>query len=139
MLNTFTLSTEAVTMTCSHDGCGIVYSVPKLWRDERRTDHATFYCPNGHQRWFPTGTSDMERAKAETEALQRRLEAARADAALHYDEKRAAMRRLSATQGVVTRTKRRVGHGVCPCCKRSFAALRQHMQTKHPDYAKEPA
>jgi len=133
------LLVAAVTMTCSHEGCGIVFSVPQAWREERRRDHATFYCPNGHQRWFPTGTSDLEQAQANAANLLHRLECARADAARHYEEKRATQRRLAATQGVVTRTKNRVGHGVCPCCRRSFAALARHMQAKHPEYAKEDA
>lgn len=131
------LSVAAATMTCDHVGCGIAFSVPASWREERRNDHTTFYCPNGHPRWFPTGTSALEQAKADAANLMRRLECARQDAARHYEEKRATQRRLAATQGVVTRTKRRVGHGVCPCCRRSFSALARHMQAKHPDYAKE--
>ena len=33
----------------------------------------------------------------------------------------------------------RVGHGVCPCCNRTFGDLYRHMSTKHPGYAAEAA
>lgn len=41
---------------------------------------------------------------------------------------------LKATRGVVTRFKRRAAAGVCPCCKRTFRQLSQHMSNKHPDF-----
>ena len=41
---------------------------------------------------------------------------------------------LRATQGVVTRLKRRVAAGTCPCCHRTFKQLTAHMATKHPDF-----
>jgi uncharacterized protein (UPF0212 family) len=43
-----------------------------------------------------------------------------------------------ATRTLKTQLKKvhvRVGHGVCPCCNRSFAQLRRHMAAKHPEYA----
>lgn len=46
-------------------------------------------------------------------------------------------RRLSATQGVVTRIKNRVGKGVCPCCNRYFANVHRHMANQHPEFAAE--
>lgn len=39
-------------------------------------------------------------------------------------------------RGVVTKTKNRIGKGVCPCCNRTFVELARHIATKHPDYAK---
>ncbi len=32
------------------------------------------------------------------------------------------------------RIKRQISNGACPCCKRSFQNLVQHMKIKHPDY-----
>lgn len=40
----------------------------------------------------------------------------------------------SYARGQLTKLKRRVSNGVCPCCNRSFADLHRHMTEKHPDY-----
>jgi hypothetical protein len=34
----------------------------------------------------------------------------------------------------MTRIKKRVAAGVCPCCNRSFKDLARHMAGQHPDY-----
>ena len=124
------------TLTCG--ACGIAFSVPSSWVDQKRRDHTDFYCPNGHCRVF--------RAKSLEEELRDQVarERQRADQIDAYRrtetrEKELVQRRLAATQGVVTRVKRRIGNGVCPCCNRTFADLARHMKGKHPDYAKEPA
>lgn len=39
-------------------------------------------------------------------------------------------------KGALTKVKKRVRHGVCPCCQRTFKQLAAHMAAKHPDYAK---
>jgi hypothetical protein len=39
----------------------------------------------------------------------------------------------------VTKIKNRVGHGVCPCCTRSFQNLARHMASEHPTFAAEAA
>lgn len=40
-------------------------------------------------------------------------------------------------KGEVTKLKKRIANGVCPCCKRSFCNLAAHMKTQHPEYTKE--
>lgn len=62
------------------------------------------------------------------EAAERRVQATRD---LLYAEERS----HAATRGHLTRTKKRGGHGVCPCCNRTFQQLARHMKSKHPDYA----
>lgn len=122
-----TLQLETVTIHCTHEGCGIVFSVPARWRDARREDHATFYCPNGHQRWFPPpGTSEVDKLKAQLEREQR--------AHAHTREQ------LTSTTNVArkakaerTRVLRRIAAGVCPHCNRTFANVAEHMQSKHAD------
>lgn len=44
---------------------------------------------------------------------------------------------LTAQKGQMTKLKKRINNGVCPCCRRSFAALAQHMRRKHPDYVEK--
>ncbi|HYC31767.1 MAG TPA: hypothetical protein VEB59_05720, partial [Gemmatimonadales bacterium] len=48
---------------------------------------------------------------------------------------------LRSTKGVVTKIKRRVAGGVCPCCNRTFSDLARHMSGKHPGWGngEEPA
>ena len=40
-------------------------------------------------------------------------------------------------KGQVTRIKKRVANGVCPCCNRTFKDLAAHMSTQHPDYIEQ--
>ena len=40
----------------------------------------------------------------------------------------------NSTRAHMTRLKKRVGHGVCPCCTKSFANLREHMRRQHPQF-----
>lgn len=62
----------------------------------------------------------MEAREADIRTEQRRLESER--------------RAHAATKGQLTKTKKRIANGVCPCCNRSFANLERHMAGQHPDY-----
>lgn len=110
--------------------CGIMYALPCEMLERARNDPSLWwYCPNGHHWHYLTETPEQKLRKAQ-EALAR--ERAR------HDQTQAS---LSATRGVVTRQRKRlqrVSKGVCPCCNRSFADLKRHMQSKHPDYKGQP-
>ena len=43
--------------------------------------------------------------------------------------------RRRAAAGQITKLKKRVSHGVCPCCNRTFQNLQRHMKTQHPEFA----
>jgi hypothetical protein len=121
------------TLTVVHCHCGIAVGIPqnlaRVMHDEGESKHA--YCPLGHRFVFGDSYKEkLETARAELERAQRRAQATRE--LLHAEE-----RSHSATRGHLTRTKKRVGNGVCPCCKRSFENLARHMTSKHPDYKKE--
>ena len=128
---TVTLDVDLETTSCSE--CGTTFAAPDVWLRGRRRDHATFYCPNGHGQHFP-GKSDLERAKAEAEALRGRLATARQDAKFQREERERVERSRAAVKGQLTKVKERVAAGVCPCCDRHFENLARHMGTKHPDY-----
>lgn len=102
--------------------CGVEFAMPESYDRRRREDHKTFYCPNGHLQYYPQ--------KPEAEALREQL-AAEQERTLAAEQERDAARLER------DRLQRRVKRGVCPCCKRSFMALRRHMATKHPDYPAE--
>jgi hypothetical protein len=114
--------------------CGVVFGFTESLVDIRRDDHKTWYCPNGHH-WSFTGENTEERLKRELK--QEKDRAARTNARL--DQVRAerdhAKASLTSTKGVVTKLKKRVANGVCPCCNRTFKDLARHMAGQHPDFA----
>lgn len=111
-------------LTCAT--CGLRYAADTQWVRDRREDHLTFYCPNGHSQWFPGET--------EAEKLKRKLaeQAAQLDAARREALSKGSM--LSAERTKNKNLRQRIKNGVCPCCTRSFANLKRHMETKHPKY-----
>lgn len=122
-------STQLYVQSCIN--CGVTFGMPDDMDTERRKDGRTFYCPNGHHMSY-----------TETDALRLKKERERtARLTAQLDQQRAAResaeRRASAARGQVTKIKRRVGKGVCPCCNRSFSALADHMRTEHPEFATE--
>jgi len=58
-------------ITCSQ--CGILFGVPETWYQDRRRNHGTFFCPNGHQLHFPN-KSDLEQKDEEILALKKTVE-----------------------------------------------------------------
>lgn len=122
-------------ITCCSKGCGITFAVPETWINKRREDHSWWFCPNGHTQHFPAQT-EAEKLRQERDRLAQRI-AQRDDEIKRQRELREGTeRQLYATRGIVTRIKNRIGHGVCPCCSRTFQDLQRHMKSKHADYAK---
>lgn len=128
---TTTIQLQFETLTCCHQGCGIVFAVPRSWELKRREDHSDWYCPNGHSQYF-SGKTDAEIAR---EALARER--------ANHDQTRADRERIvrerNAARGQVTKIKNRVHAGVCIHCNRSFQDLARHMESKHVKEAKAPA
>lgn len=108
--------------------CGIQFGVPPYFIANARKNAGTIYCPNGHGLGWSKSEADKlrEQVKKTNELLE--WEKARA---------RTLEKSLSAKEGQITKLKKRINNGVCPCCQRSFSALAQHMRRKHPDYVKE--
>lgn len=116
---------ELVTEECND--CGVMFGIPIYLRNQRIEDHQWFYCPNGHQLHY-TGQTEAQK-------LQRQLTAERDRTNYWRDEHQREKRSHSATKGQLTKARRRIGRGVCPCCNRSFPALAEHMKTEHPEVA----
>jgi hypothetical protein len=115
------------TLVVTHCWCGIALAIPSnLHRVAHDEKGHSVYCPLGHP--FTYGNSYEERLAAE----RRRHEATR-------DLLRAEENSHKATRGHLTRQKKRVAAGVCPCCHRTFKQLARHMRSKHPDYVEEAA
>ena len=97
------LSSEFRVSVCTQ--CGTVYAVLQQYINERRDDHKTFYCPNGHGQHFPQ-MSDEEK-------LQEQLKHCQADRDFWQDghdiavKRQAALKRSrSSLRGVITRMKK---------------------------------
>lgn len=107
--------------------CGINFVVPAAFVTMRKMDHQTWYCPLGHQRYWPEGKS------RETQ-LKEQLETERRNTAFWREQEAAARRREAAAKAQTTKLRNRAKAGVCPCCNRTFVQLARHIATKHPDY-----
>lgn len=131
--NDITVEYRLVAMDCGD--CGVSFGLGSEFIKARRKDQRTFYCPNGHPRFYP------EPKVSEADRLREQLSAARSLAQRERDRRDAAERSASAYKGVATRVKRRAAHGVCPApgCKRSFADVARHVAGQHPEFLAEQA
>lgn len=127
---TFERTAKFTVLTCGE--CHVEFAMTNEMYRRRVEDKKRFYCPNGHCRVF-NGESASD--KAQRLAGQLDMERTRRQAA----EKTAdyAIRSRKAVSTRLRKVKQRVGHGVCPCCNRTFKQLAAHMEMKHPGYAAE--
>jgi len=93
-----------------------------------REKGTSFYCPNGHSQCFTT---------TEVDRLRQQLRAVRDERDWAQKGRDRAQRQTAAQKGNVTKLKRRIKNGVCPCCNRSFENLARHMAGQHPDFVPE--
>lgn len=102
--------------------CGMSFGLDADFVKRRRDDRGWWHCPRGHRQHF----------LGESEAQRLRGLLAEANAATTQQAERA----MLAEREVATKTRllKRLRNGVCPCCKRPFVALANHMKTKHPEY-----
>ena len=117
--------------------CGIPHGIPEdMTRRARHEGTRNLYCPNGH--WYNwAGVSNLDRAKERLAKLEQSLEWWRKDAEAKAESLQVERNHSKAIRGELTKLKKRVTNGVCPCCHRSFQNLRRHMATKHPNEAKD--
>jgi len=112
-----------VTEVCCN--CGIAFGMPSDFRDVLLNDsNKSFYCPNGHGQHFVKSREQQLREDAEKKLRQKENELANLTASKIQLESE-----LQKTQ----RKLKRVHNGTCPCCKRSFQNLANHMKSKHPE------
>lgn len=114
---------ENVTLVTEHCfKCGVLFAMPSSMKEVCLRDKSSFYCPNGHGQIYAESlrdriaTLEVEVTRAKGEAMRERQQ---------RENMELAKKRL----------ERRVKHGVCPCCQRTFKQLSAHMKTKHPEYA----
>lgn len=111
--------------------CGIPFGMPQKFKNEclKRKNDKEFYCPSGHKQWYV--------GKTEADILKGQLEAERIRSQTWREEAQKEKLRTAATKGALTKVKKRIANGVCPCCNRSFENLARHMAGKHPEYKRK--
>lgn len=112
-----------------------IYLPMELYKSARHTPAISFYCPYGHQLHFAEGETEEQKLRRERDRLQQRIAQKDDEIADERNRRHLAERSTTAYKGQITKIKNRVGRGVCPCCKRTFAQLTRHMASKHPGYA----
>lgn len=120
--------------------CGVTFGLEQSYQQTKRNNHSSFYCPNGHAQHYPGKTEqekEIERLKQEVRNVTVSRDYHRDRAEEKQREAETAKRSAAASRGVVTRIKKRITKGVCPCCRRYFRDLHQHMQGQHPDWKNE--
>lgn len=122
-------------VTCCHKGCGVHFGMTSDFVDRRKQDHEEWYCPNGHNQYFPSKSRE-ELLKQEIVQKNEALEyMQRAKDALH-NKVTTLTHSVRAQKAAKTKILNRVKNGVCPCCNRTFVDLQRHFKTKHPDLLK---
>jgi hypothetical protein len=125
---TITFTEELVVLTC---WCGINHAVPRNLRAFQERQHrdgekvTPIWCPLGHTHQ-PAGEGKAAQLARELERTERRARA-------RLDALEAERRSHSATKGQLTKTRKRIGKGVCPCCNRHFSNVQRHMERQHPE------
>jgi adenine-specific DNA methylase len=122
-------------ITCPE--CGIFYGVPDHWLDSRKQDKKSFYCPNGHTASYRE--SEADRLRRECDRLAQKIAEKDDEIARQRKYREEAERRHTAAKGQITKLRKRVGNGVCPCCNRTFGNLARHMTTEHPNFSAQAA
>lgn len=122
-----TITVEVVTCYL----CGTPFGIESNLNRKLLATGEGFFCPNGHEQIYGNSTEKKLRQLQE----QLKLEKMRADGWKEEAEIKA--QELKTTRSELTRTKKKLSGGVCPCCHRQFVTLARHMKTKHPEYGQE--
>ncbi len=120
---TSTISYQATLETEECCNCSILFAMPVAMMKRLRQDGGSFYCPNGHSQHYTK--TENQKLREQLEATQKNLTSARCETMAERQAREVAEKKL-----------KRVGKGVCPCCRRSFTNLRRHIATKHPQLTK---
>jgi hypothetical protein len=122
--------TLAIEECCN---CHITFAMPSDLQRRLREEGGDFHCPLGHSQHYTT--TDIQRLTEKLAREERRRRNAETRARAAQDQAQAAEYRTRAYKGQVTRIRKRVGNGVCPCCNRTFADLGRHMAGQHPEFS----
>lgn len=124
--------------------CYAWFGLDAGFETQAREDGRSFHCPYCDASLSWSNSSENKRLRDELAKQKHATEQAKADRDYWVTRHSAAAgevehttRRLNAHKGVVTKLKKRIGKGVCPCCHQKFKDLRDHMRAEHPDWNPE--
>ncbi len=92
--------------TCVTKGCGISWSQPSGFDDQRRKDHCLFYCPNGHGQYYPESNSEEKLQKQLDEMIRLKNRLAE-DKERCCNETQKLKHRVNGLRGYIAKIKRR--------------------------------
>ena len=122
-----------VNYTCCCKECDAIIILPDDVNKRFRDSHDSFYCYRGHSQSF-SDKSTEEELKDELAREKRKTQEARDSATNERERADHLGRSRDVYKGKLKATKNRIKNGVCPCCKRTFSDLHEHMMDKHPSY-----
>ena len=103
--------------------CGGPIALTETMLRVAQENHSTFYCPVGHQNYYP-GKSEAEELREKLKAEQEKAQilAHKLELTEHWAEE---------GRKELAKAKKRAHAGVCPECNRTFQNVSRHMQSKH--------
>jgi len=129
--------TTLAVLTLTHMGCSechATYGLDERARARFQSVGTRWHCP-----YCDAGQSyrdnDLAREKKARERAEWDAKRQRERADNYARRAVAAEHSQRTTKGHLTRIKRRVAAGICPCCNRTFRDLGRHMKGQHPGYA----
>lgn len=131
------VTVELTEINCGQ--CGGTYAINERKRAKCNEDGTGWHCPYCQTDWGYFKNGENARLKRELEEERAKVAQERKRKEWAEQEAKNADARRAAAVGQVTKLKKRIAGGACPCCKRSFQNLHRHMTTKHPDFTKVPA
>ncbi len=124
---TLTLATE----TCY--SCGVLFAMPEEMQARLIQSRASFWCPNGHQQAY-IGKTEEQKLREQLEQAERQRNYAQGRAARLTEDLEHERRSKAAVKGHLTRIRVKIANGLCPCCRRHFTNVEQHMKGQHPEF-----
>jgi hypothetical protein len=137
-MSVYTLSHSTTITIISCSSCGVPIALGQHHESSLRRNHKTFYCPNGHNQYFPA-KSDVEKERERAELAEQRVARANTRAIQAQQEAENARRSAAAYKGQVTKLRKRVAAGICPVpgCRRTFQNVARHVEGQHATYLEE--
>jgi len=132
---TLTHVDKSVRLTAINCGvCGGTYAINERYRQQKYEDGGSWNCPYCKTGWGFSNDNENAKLKHQLKNEQKRRQWAEHNLEHARENEKHANHRANGYKGQLVKTKKRIKHGVCPCCTRSFKNLASHMANKHPEY-----
>lgn len=131
-----TVNVELTQISCGC--CGGVYALNERFRQEafEKGKIAAWHCPYCQASWG-YGESEAHKLKKQLVQERARHDQTSADLSQTRSDLQTTEACRRSEKGAKTKLKKRIAAGLCPCCRRPFENLLNHMKTEHPEYANE--